>query len=189
MPTSVASGRRGRGPNDPDRRARIAAEAIADVAERGVEVLTHSALAARAEVPLGSTTYYFATLDDLLAVALRTAADADVAALQEWAANLPVDADFAVALTDLVLRYLGPERDRTLVGYELYVAALHRPYLREISIAWDTALRDIFSARTDPTTGRLLAVAYCGMLIQAVLTEPAPSRDDIETIFQCALGR
>src|SRR3954454_19445732 len=96
-------GRRGRGPTDPARREKIANAAIALVAERGVEGVTHRAVAAAADVPLGSTTYHFATLDDLLAVALHTAAEHNVARLREWEQDLPPGADLAAALADLVM--------------------------------------------------------------------------------------
>src|ERR1700741_333272 len=91
-------GRRGRGPTDPGRREKIANAAIAVVAERGVEGVTHRAVAAVADVPLGSTTYHFATLDDLLVVALHTAAERNIARLREWERDLPPGADLAAEL-------------------------------------------------------------------------------------------
>ncbi len=95
--------KRTRGPNDPDRRNRIARAAITVIAERGINALTHRMVAAEAGVPLGSTTYHFATLDDLVAVALDEAARRNIDALREWNAALPEDVDLVTALTDLVL--------------------------------------------------------------------------------------
>lgn len=172
---------------DPTRRARIARAAIEVVAERGVGKLTHRAVAAAAEVPLGSTTYHFATLDDLLAVALRQAAEDDVAALREWAANAENWDDLPAALADLVLHYLGPARARTVVEHELYIAALHRPTLRAVSTEWDDELVDLFTSCTDPVTGRMLSALFCGLLLQGVVRNSVPSRDEIEMIFRSAL--
>ncbi|MDR7300358.1 TetR/AcrR family transcriptional regulator [Haloactinomyces albus] len=173
---------------DPQRRERIARAAITVVAERGVDKVTHRAVAAAASVPLGSTTYHFATLDDLLAVALEQAAQENVAQLREWAEKLPDEQDLATALTDLVLEFLGPERERTVVEHELYVAALHRPALQHASTEWDEALRDLFTSYTDPVTGRMLSAVFCGLLLQGVVRDPLPERDEIETIFRRALG-
>lgn len=181
------TGRRGRGPTDRARRERIARAAIDVVAERGVEGVTHRAVAAAAGVPLGSTTYHFATLDDLLAVALRTAAEEHIARLRAWAQELPADADLAGALAGLLVRGLADERPRTVVGYELYVAALHRPHLRSASTAWDEALAKFFAARTDLVTGRLLAAIFCGLQLQTLLALPVPEREDVEAIFRRAL--
>lgn len=172
---------------DPTRRERIARAAITVVAERGVEKVTHRAVAAEAGVPLGSTTYHFANLDDLLAVALRQAADDNVAQLQEWANSLEAHEDFAAALTDLVLHYLDAERQRTVVEHELYVAALHRPALRQASTEWDAALMELFTTHTDAVSGRMLSAVFCGLLLQGVVREPLPEREEIEQIFRRAL--
>ena len=164
---------RRRGPNDPERRERIAQAAIEVVAEAGIDGVTHRAVAAAAGVPLGSTTYHFATLDDLLEVALHAAAEKNVHALKEWESALPPDADFAAALADLVMGYSTNIPD-TVVEYDLYVAALHRPPLRKASAAWDEALIALFGSRTDPITGRLLAGLFCGLMMQAPCPTPAP---------------
>lgn len=172
---------------DPTRRERIARAAITVVAERGIEKLTHRAVAAAADVPLGSTTYHFATLDDLLANALQVAAGDDVAQLREWAEGIDRFPDLPAALSELVLHYLGPERSRTVVEHELYVAALHRPALQHVSTEWDAALVDLFTSYTDPVAGRMLASLFCGLLLQGIVRESVPSRDEIEMIFRRAL--
>ncbi|RCW39558.1 TetR family transcriptional regulator [Halopolyspora algeriensis] len=185
---TVRSRRAASSGKDPQRRERIARAAITVVAERGVDKVTHRAVAAAAGVPLGSTTYHFATLDDLLAVALEQAAQDNVAQLREWAKALPAGQDLAAALSDLVLHFLGPERKRTVVEHELYVAALHRPALQQASTEWDAALRDLFTSYTDPVTGRMLSAVFCGLLLQGVVRDPMPERDEIEMIFRRALG-
>ncbi|MEV6621458.1 TetR family transcriptional regulator [Amycolatopsis sp. NPDC051106] len=185
--TKTEPGARRRGPNDPERRARIAKAAIEVVAQRGIDGVTHRSVAAAAGVPLGSTTYHFATLDDLLEVALHEAAEKNVHALKEWESALPPDADFAAALSDLVMGYINEQYRDTVVEYDLYVAALHRPALRKASAAWDEALIAFFGSRTDPLTGRLLAGLFCGLLMQAALADPRPTREEIETLFRRAI--
>lgn len=188
MTVSRAGSRRTR-PNDPHRRERIARAAITVVAERGLEGLTHRAVAAAAEVPLGSTTYHFATLDDLVEVALAHAADDDIARMRAWESALAPDADLTAAITDLVMDGVGPQRPATVVEHELYLAALHRSRLRPKASEWDDALAELFATRSDPLTGRLLAALYCGTLMQAVVADPQPSRDDVLALFRRALGR
>ncbi|MEY8038439.1 TetR/AcrR family transcriptional regulator [Saccharopolyspora cebuensis] len=171
----------------PARRERIARAAIDVVAERGLDKLTHRAVAAQAGVPLGSTTYYFRTLDDLLAMALRQAAADDVAHIRRWATTLG-DGDFVGALADLVLHYLGPARSQTAVQHELYLAALHRPALRHVSQEWDAELAELFTAHTDAITGRALSAAFCGLLLQGVVRESVPAREEVEQVFRRVLG-
>jgi DNA-binding transcriptional regulator YbjK len=55
--------------NDPRRKTRIAQAALDVIAEGGMRSATHRAIANRAGVPLGSVTYHFATMDDILVAA------------------------------------------------------------------------------------------------------------------------
>lgn len=179
---------RRRGPTDPDRRDRIARAAILVVAEQGIRKLSHRTVAAQAGVPLGSTTYHFATLDDLVSAALDKAAERSVAELRAWETALPRDADLAEALADFVLSSIGERRTETMAEYNLYALALHRPHLRKAAVAWDDALADVLCIRTDPLTGRMLGVLLCGLLMQAVLRDDPLARPDIKAQLQRALS-
>lgn len=183
MAIATDQGKRGRGPNDPARRARIAQAAIEVVATNGAAGLTHRAVAAAAGVPLGSTTYYFASRDDLLAEALHAAAEHNIARLREWEAGLGEAVDLASALASLTMAGLTAGRPQSVVEYELYIAALHRPRLRQASAAWDSALVELFARRTDADTGRALAAAFCGLMMQALLADPPPDHADLRAVF------
>ena len=83
------TGRRAQRPRDPQaRREALAAAVIETIAEVGMGRTTHRAVAARAGLPLGATTYYFPTLDDLIVAGLRQAAEAVDADLRSWSARL-----------------------------------------------------------------------------------------------------
>ncbi len=61
---------------DPEARRREIVTAAAElIVEVGAEAVTHRKVAARAGVPLGATTQYFDTLDDLRSAAFRALAD------------------------------------------------------------------------------------------------------------------
>jgi len=188
MVTTPTEGRRTRRPNDPHRPTRIARAAIRVIAHHGIEALTHRKVAAEAEVPLGSTTYYFANLDDLISAALAEAADSNVNELREWNETLAPDANLAHALADFVLGAVTEQREHTIAEYNLYAVALHRPHLRKAAADWDQALADVFTERTDPTTGRMIATLTCGMLMQTVLTDEVPTHSEIHAVFARALG-
>ncbi|TCP53569.1 TetR family transcriptional regulator [Tamaricihabitans halophyticus] len=177
-----------RGPNDPDRPGRIARAAITVIAEQGIEALTHRKVAATAGVPLGSTTYHFASLDDLLAAALDQAAARSVAQLRAWDRELARDVDLAPELADFVLASITEQRADTVAEYNLYAVALHRPNLRGAAAAWDEALAEVFIARTDRVTGKMIATLTCGLLMQAVLDDAVPSRAELERLFARALA-
>ena len=122
---------------DPERPRRIALAALDVVAANGVEGLTHRAVAASAGIPLGSTTYHFSTLDDLLTAAIVEAKKSTDAELAEWSDKLGPDTDLVQVIADYVLDALTDHWDRTVVEHELYMAALRRPQLRWLSREWD----------------------------------------------------
>ena len=79
---------------DPERRIREIGRAAADlIAEGGVEALTHRAVAARAGVAVGTTTRYFATIDDLRRHALEFLAERVESDLAELADGLAAAED------------------------------------------------------------------------------------------------
>jgi DNA-binding transcriptional regulator YbjK len=172
---------------DPHRRERIAGAAIKVVAERGIEGLTHRAVAAEADVPLGSTTYYFADLDDLLAAALERAAAANIAELRAWGDTVASRTELPGALAELIVRSLGPDRALWMVGFELYVAALRRPAMRALSIEWDTAFVAILSGHVGEHRARALVAATNGLIIQTLLADPPPSQADVEAVVRTIL--
>ncbi|MCY0930055.1 TetR family transcriptional regulator [Streptomyces sp. H27-H1] len=154
---------------DPDRRGRIIDAAIRVVGARGIAGLSHRSVAAEADVPLGSTTYHFKTLDDLLVAALRQANEGFARTVADSAALADPDADLAAALAALLGGFLGADRARAELEYELYLAALRRPALRPVAAEWCEAVSAALSARADPATARALVAVMDGISLQVLL--------------------
>lgn len=125
---------------DPEaRRLAIVTAAAELITEIGVDAITHRLVAARAEVPLGATTQYFATLDDLRAAALQLLVehvDAQMAVVRDTLATQGVS---PATLAGLLHANLGDSRalqaDRAVV-----TAAVHDPRLRALARHWSDAL-------------------------------------------------
>lgn len=140
-----------RTPRGEERRQRILRAALLVIGERGVSGTTHRAVAARAGVPVATTTYYFATLDELLEDALRLFVDEEVAALRAATAELAAAGDVsAAAVADLVESILvPPDAERVAVAvaqFDLYVEAARRPALREVAGECIAAYEDFAAA-------------------------------------------
>lgn len=156
---------------DPEgRRRRIIEAAVELIPEVGVAGLTHRLVAARAEVALGATTYYFTDLDELSAAALRHLTDRMEADLAGWAAVLDASDDVPATLAALTADYLA-DRRQALLETELYVAAARRPELRPLAQEWDDGLTRIIGAHTDPAAARTTAIFLCGVLVYAVVRD------------------
>ncbi|MFF3015059.1 TetR/AcrR family transcriptional regulator [Streptomyces sp. NPDC057939] len=150
---------------DPDRRQRIIDAAIRVVAAKGIAGLSHRSAAAEADVPLGSTTYHFKTLDDLLVAALRQA-NTGFALVPDVR-----DGDLAGALARLLGELLAADRSRAELEYELYLAALRRPALRPIAAQWCGEFAAGLARHTDPLTARALVAVVDGICLQVMLTD------------------
>jgi DNA-binding transcriptional regulator YbjK len=156
---------------DPEgRRRRIVEAAVELIPEVGVAGLTHRLVAARAEVALGATTYYFTDLDELSAAALRHLTDRMAADLASWAAVLDASVDIPATLAALTAEYLA-DRRHALLETELYVAAARRPELRPLAQEWDDGLVRLLGAHADSAAARATAVFLCGVLVYAVVRD------------------
>ncbi|MGW0556315.1 TetR/AcrR family transcriptional regulator [Streptomyces sp. NPDC002926] len=155
---------------DPERRERIIDAAIRVVGRNGIAGLSHRTVAAEADVPLGSTTYHFASLDELLVAALRQANEGFAAAVRDSGALADPEADIAEELARLMGEWLAGDRTGVELEYELYLAALRRPALRPVAAQWCEDLAETLARRTDPVTARALVALMDGICLQVLLT-------------------
>ncbi|MFJ2258189.1 TetR/AcrR family transcriptional regulator [Streptomyces sp. NPDC087844] len=155
---------------DPERRQRIIDAAIRVVAAKGIAGLSHRSVAAEADVPLGSTTYHFKTLDELLVAALRQANEGFAKSVAAREALRDFDTDLAAELAGLVGEWLADDRTGVEVEYELYLAALRRPVLRPVADECGRDFADLLARRSDPVTARALVALIDGICLQVLLT-------------------
>jgi DNA-binding transcriptional regulator YbjK len=164
------TGRRSQRRRDPEaRKEALATAALEVIAEAGIGRTTHRAVAARADLPLGATTYYFPTLDDLIAAGLRRATDTLRADLDAWAERLAAAPDLPAAVVRLTETYLA-DRRRARIEYELYVAAARDPVLRPLARAWLHGFRDALEPHVGPTAARDVCALVDGAMLQALVT-------------------
>lgn len=156
---------------DPGRRQRIIDAAIRVVGRDGIAGLSHRTVAAEADVPLGSTTYHFASLDELLVAALRQANEGFAAAVRDSGVLADADRDPAGELARLMGEWLGRERSGVELEYELYLAALRRPALRPVAAEWTDGVTEVLARRSDPVTARALVALMDGICLQVLLTD------------------
>ncbi|EHN73710.1 TetR/AcrR family transcriptional regulator [Streptomyces coelicoflavus] len=157
--------------HDPERRQRLIDAAIRVVGQKGIEGLSHRTVAAEADVPLGSTTYHFATLDDLMVAALRQANEGFAKVVAAHPALSDPEADLPAELARVLGEWLGGDRTGVELEYELYLAALRRPALRPVAAEWAEGVGALLAARTDPVTARALVAVIDGICLQVLLTD------------------
>ncbi|ARQ70702.1 TetR/AcrR family transcriptional regulator [Streptomyces marincola] len=180
---SATDGRRARGQR---RRAEIIAATLAVVRREGAAGVTHRAVAKEADIPTSLSTYYFATLDDLLVAALSSVADAYTARIRAIADE---HEDKLGGLAALIADSAGPDRDRALAERELCTLAARRPALRPVARYWRESVAELAGHLTDDPRAVAAFVAAADGLCTAILIENAPADlDYIRAVLEQALG-
>ncbi|MER7948500.1 TetR family transcriptional regulator [Streptomyces sp. NPDC096079] len=173
---------------DPERRERIVDAALAVVGRSGIGGLSHRTVAAEADVPLGSTTYHFASLDELLVAVLRKANEGFGRLLHEHPALTDPDTPLATALARLLGEWLGGDRARVELEYELYLTALRRPALRPVAAEWTESVVTALAPRADPAAARALVAVMDGICLQVLLTDGDYDEDHARVILARVLN-
>ena len=173
--------------HDPQRADRIIDAALDVIAEHGVPNTTHRLIAAAADVPLGSLTYHFSSLEDLRARAFSRHAERMAAAYEaHFAAARSVD-DLVDVVTALVHGDAGADPRDWAIAYELYLAALRDPALRTVTESWMRRSRSVLERFVDPTTARGVDALIEGLVMHKILSTDPVSREQTREIVARAV--
>lgn len=168
---------------DPDRRDRIIDASLDVIAAHGVAGSSHRKIAEHAGVPLGSMTYHFTNMDELLGEAFRRFADVVADGFEDRMGRAD-DADAARAAVVELIHHdlLGSQRDLVLT-HELYTLAAREPAFRQITRDWMARSRRALGRHFDPDTCRMLDALIEGLFIHAALdTEPHDRATTVEAV-------
>ncbi|MGW5388423.1 TetR/AcrR family transcriptional regulator [Nocardia sp. NPDC003963] len=178
-------------PKGERRRQALVAAAAELLLEGGFDAVRHRSVATRAELPLASTTYYFESLEDLIARAVEFSGTAELEAMRRRIGEVTHRRRGAEATVDLVLDLLiGPEgvdegaRGRLIARYERTVASARHPELREVQLRLRGQLDELLSdvlRRSDrivrPEQLRRLVAVVDGAVVAALSeSDPQPRR-------------
>ncbi|GID95441.1 TetR/AcrR family transcriptional regulator [Amorphoplanes digitatis] len=174
---------------DPDRKGRIVDAAIDVIAEHGVTGTTHRRIAAAADVPLGSLTYHFDGLEDLFAQAFRRHAERMSRSYEAAFTHVGNREQLIDAVTDLIHGDADADPRDWTVAYELYLAALRDPALRDVTESWMRTSRAVLERFMDATTARGVDALIEGLVMHKTLsTTPGPTRGETRAIVARQLG-
>jgi TetR/AcrR family transcriptional regulator, regulator of biofilm formation and stress response len=151
----------------------------------GVDGVTHRAVAHDAGVSLSSTTYHFASKDEIVDEALRRVAAIEIERIARDAERLADGQADVPSIARALAAWLTEQVEgegllRVRAGYHLQLEAARRPELRAIHVAWGQAVQDlaarVLSAAGSPrprTDATILASAIDGLRLDEV-TAPRP---------------
>jgi TetR/AcrR family transcriptional regulator, regulator of biofilm formation and stress response len=165
------------------------------IAGRGIDAVSHRAVAELAGVPLGSTTYWFGSRQEMLREALEYFVRLEIESLRERLAGVLGKRLSRSRVVDEFTAFLLPqleeERWRTVAQYALLQEAVRQPELetvcREWDAAWEEVLVEVFSslrARDPELEARMFLAMLDGLLLGQLAT---PHENVEEAVLRPAL--
>ena len=187
---------------DNPRRRLLVQTTLRLIADGGVDAVSHRSVAEAAGVPLGSTTYWFPSRQEMVRQALEEFAREETDALRERLAGVLGRRLSRPRLVDEFTAILAPQlaeegRWRTRAQYALLQEASRRPELepvcREWSRAWEEALAEVFASLRAPRPeleARMFLAMLDGMLLgQLAAPDPDPETSVIRPALKAWLDR
>lgn len=152
-------------PNDPERPLRILDAALEVAAAEGTRKVNHRTVATKAQVPLGSVTYYFPTAQGLVVEMFRHLSTTRVLPLS--ALSQPLSRQ---ELIDLITStVVGEERVSALyqtLSYEMLVYGYTHPDVAALASQWHDRWRTAFAHNMSATSARTVVALIDGWLLQ-----------------------
>jgi TetR/AcrR family transcriptional regulator, regulator of biofilm formation and stress response len=162
---------------DPERRARIIEATLDLIAAEGVAGTSHRKIAALADVPLGSMTYHFKGMDELIHEALTLFATRISDRFERRMSDAKSAEDVMDAVVDMILEDTYGDRDGLVLTMELYTLAARKPAFRHLTHDWMLRSRAAFERHFDPDVARQLDALVEGLSIHRAFEPQDYDRD------------
>ncbi|WEK03104.1 MAG: TetR family transcriptional regulator [Candidatus Devosia phytovorans] len=169
--------------HDPDRRERIIGAALEVIAQHGVAGTTHRRVAEAADVPLGSMTYHFDSLEELV-IAAFTRLDRQISGyywrMLEGAKNRD---EACEAVVDIICGSTWTDPYMTQL-FELYAFAARKPEIRKILSDWMSHSRQAMELHFPPHVARALDAVIEGATIHNMASEGHLPREEVRAMVR-----
>jgi DNA-binding transcriptional regulator YbjK len=150
---------------DPDRRDRIIEAALDLIAAEGVAGTSHRKVAALADVPLGSMTYHFAGMDELLQEAFTRFAMRISDRFERRMAKASSSDEVKEAVVEMILEDTYGDQNSLVLTLELYTLAARQPAFKHLTHDWMMRSRRAFERHIEPSVARQLDALVEGLSI------------------------
>ena len=174
--------------HDPERKDRIVTSALDVLATDGVAGITHRAIAAAADVPLGSVTYHFTTLAEIVDRAFEVHVDKLASRFEARLASCGDGDDLVDCIASALTDDLAANPQELAVTYELYGDAVRRPETRRVTQRWMERAEDALAEHYDRATARLIDVVVEGLMVHMSIAQQPLSKNEVRALLTMAAG-
>lgn len=164
---------------DPERRDRIIDACLEVIATHGLAGTTHRKIAAVADVPLGSMTYHFDGIGNLLEEAFERFAASSSTRFEDRLGTSKTPEEVAEAITDFIIHDLLVDPRELALTMEFYTLAARDPRYRRITHAWMRNSRLQLEKFFSPLTSRILDAFIEGITIHRALDLDFPEEEAV----------
>lgn len=151
--------------NDPLRRERILEASLRVIQERGVHRASHRVIAAEAGVPLGSLTYYFEGLEDILEQSFALLAERSARDYGEKLATATSPAEAAEAVADFVCTGTASDSGASVLLTEMYSYANYNESVQQTLHRWLSTVKGSLETQFSPDASSAIDALVEGLLI------------------------
>jgi len=143
------------------------------IARSGVAGTSHRKVAAAADVPLGSMSYHFDGMDELLREAFTRFSNSVAETFEQRMEAAETLEEARAAVVALVSEDVFGSPRELVLTHELYTLAARDARFRDLTNAWMARSRHALERHFDPLTARLLDALIEGLTIHRALdTQP-----------------
>ena len=174
--------------NDPQRREKIVQATLEAIITHGIHAVTHRKIAIIAQVPLGSMTYYFSGMDELLMAAFGRFTETMSQQYQAFFDDVSNASQACHAITSMIYSSQVTTSDNMELMYQLYAFASRKPALKMVMQNWMLRSQQTLEQWFDPATARALDAFIEGMTLHFVTDKTPLRREDILVMVERIAG-
>ncbi|HFM1538318.1 TPA: TetR/AcrR family transcriptional regulator [Escherichia coli] len=154
----------------------------------GIHAVTHRKIATLAGVPLGSMTYYFSGIDELLLEAFSSFTEIMSRQYQAFFSDVSDATGACQAITDMIYSSQVATPDNMELMYQLYALASRKPLLKTVMQNWMQRSQQTLEQWFEPGTARALDAFIEGMTLHFVTDRKPLSREEILRMVERVAG-
>lgn len=158
------------------------------VRDGGIEALTFRAVAERADVPLGSTSYHFADKTELLIAVSQLARTRNLGEVASRLETAVAEHGVAAGLAHLIAWLTTDWHGELVLEHDLFLSALREPALREESRRWSADFVEVIERYVEPGAAAALGYLIDGVCVQSAVFDIAFPAHEVEPLIHRTIG-